>query len=433
MKIGNFELTFGRKPENVEKRKSDSQDIYMKVVQRQSTRTTQDITAWRRSVSNAENVITPDRTPLQVLFNEIKFDAHVSMLMTHVIQYLQGTEWCVYDETKEDDAEDEEAEKVLNDKWFQDFITECIKAEFYGYSLINFGNIVDGKFSEIKSIDRRYIIPELDAMKTDLNNRASLIYYNEPHLKNWVLFIGDKNELGLLNKAAPYWIYKKQATSSWAEYQQILGIPPRVGKTNIRDNDRRTNMLNMLRDMGHSSYAVLDTEDLFEFVSPVVPASGENAFDLMIQVMNGELSKLFVGQTMTSEDGSSRSQSEVHNEIFEMIMQGRKQGITDIVNRQLKPILLAHGMWKNPNLRFKFEEKEEELDHKTKVDTLDKLLKYYTMTPEAIKQYIGLEVEEKEVPDQLQGGFTEKAPEDKTKALKNYYQLEDFKHNHDGC
>lgn len=430
MKVLGFEINRSKAHEvvNVDKTIPQSQNIAMKVIQRQSTRVTQDITKWRRAIAAAESVVIPDRRPIQELFNEIHFDAHIAALINHLKQYIQATEWCIYDESSADEVEDEDAEKSLNDKWFQDFLNECVLAKVYGYSLINFGDIRDSKFTKITSLDRRYIIPELHGIRKDLWNSTDLIDYTAPNLKNWVLFIGETSDLGLLNKAAPYWIYKKQALASWAEYQQILGIPPRIGKTDIRDNDRRLNMTAMLRDMGHSSYGVFDKDDSMEFVSPVMSGNAENAFSAMIEYLNKELSKLFVGQTMTSEDGSSRSQSEIHNEIFEMIMQGIKQDITNVVNRDLKPILLYHGIWTNPNLRFEFEEKEEEISYEQKIKTLDILGKYITLTPEIINELTDLELEEIEakaapvMQSPLAGD-----------RLKNYYGIEDFKHNHDGC
>jgi len=423
MKLFGFEIN--RPMVNQDKTLPETSNVAMKVIPRQSIRQTQDIEKWRIAIKYAESVLAPDRRYLQELFNEIHFDAHIAALVNHLKQYIQGTDWCVYEEGVE--GENEDAEKMLDAKWFQDFIEQCIEAEVYGYSLVNFGDIKDNKFSCVKSIDRRYVIPELHSVKKDLWNSSDLIDYTLPQYKNWVMFIGKEKNLGLLNKAAPYWIYKKQALASWAEYQQILGIPPRMGKTNIRDTTRRDNMVAMLRDMGHSSYIVVDKEDEFEFVNPNTTASAENAFNVMLDFLNKELSKLFVGQTMTTEDGSSRSQSETHSDMFTMIMQGHKQWITDIVNNQLKPILLYHRIWTNPNLMFKFEEREEEITYDQKLKTLDILGKYITLTPEIIMELTDLELEDIE---------TKAAPvanDTPLNRLKNYYNVEDFKHNCDGC
>lgn len=417
MKILGYEISRAKEIVNVDKTLPQSNNVAMKVVKRQVTRTQQDIGKWRTAIDRAESVLLPDRKDLQVLFNEIHFDGHIAALVNHLIQYLQGTDWCV----KDGDNEDEVAEETLDKKWFQDFITECIKAKLYGYSLIQFGNIKDNSFEKIVSIDRKYVIPELHGVKKDLWNTTDLIDYTAPNLVNWVMYIGEEGDLGLLNKAAPYWIYKKQALASWAEYQQILGIPPRIGKTDIRDVTRRDNMVSMLRDMGHASYGVFDKDDMFEFVSPSLGSNAESVFDVMIQYLNKELSKLIVGQTMTTEDGSSRSQSETHADMFEMIMQGYKQFVADVVNTQLKPILLYHRIWTNPNLRFEFEEREEEISYDQKLKTLEVLGKYITLTPEIIQELTGLEIEEIE-PVAKQSNPMETP----LNRLKNYYGVEDF-------
>jgi phage gp29-like protein len=425
MKILGYEISRAKEIVNVDKSVPQANNVAMKVVKRQVTRTQQDIGKWRAAIDRAESVLLPDRKDIQVLFNEIHFDGHIAALINHLKQYLQGTDWCV----KNGDEEDEEAEKALDAKWFQDFITECLYSKLYGYSLIQFGNIRNNQFEKITSIDRKYIIPELHGVKKDLWNSQDLIDYTAPNLVNWLMFIGEEGDLGLLNKAAPYWIYKKQALSSWSEYQQILGIPPRIGKTDIRDTQRRDNMVSMLRDMGHASYGVFDKDDMFEFVSPTGGSNAESVFDVMIQYLNKELSKLFVGQTMTTEDGSSRSQSETHADMFSMIMQGYKQFITDVVNAQLKPILLYHRIWTNPNLMFSFEEHEEEITYDQKLKTLEVLGKYITLTPEIIQELTGLEIEEIEAVQKASNPM-----ETPLNRLKNYYGLEDFKTdcNH-GC
>lgn len=398
---------------NVDRAKPENASINAKVIPRQSIRAAQDIERWRQAIRRAENTIMPERRDLQIIFNEIHFDAHISALITHLKQYIQGVEWCIYNKATEE--EDEAASKILNASWFQQFLSYCVEAKIYGYSLIEFGAVVNSEFSSISIVDRRYVMPEVDKVRKDLWSYDDTINFNEPPYNMWCLFVGDKYDLGLLNKAAPYWIYKKQALGSWAEYQQILGVPPRVGKTNIRDDQRRQNMEIMLRDMGHASYAVLDVDDIVEFIGTTGGASNENAFKAMIDYLNKELSKLFVGQTMTSEDGSSRSQSETHAGIFEMIMQGYKQFITDVVNSQLMPLLVYHRILPQ-GLIFEFEEKEVELSHIEKVKTIVDLAPYFNFTPEYINQYLGIEVEAKTQP-------TNTTPLNR---LQNYYGLDDF-------
>lgn len=411
-----------KKAENLNKPLPEAANLNMKVIPRQSIRVVQDISKWRAAIQMAESVLYPDRRDLQILFNEIHFDAHISALATTLKQYVQGLEWCIKEPGAEN--EDEAAEEVLDAKWFQDLINYCIESKIYGYSLVQFGDIVDNKFSKCELIDRRYTVPELHGVRKDLFTYGISFDYLEAPYKDWVIFIGDVKDLGLLNKAAPLFIYKKQALSSWAEYQQILGVPPRMGKTDLRDDLRRTTMQNMLRDMGSNGWMVIDKNDEVEFMQQAGKASAENAFSNMLAYLNKELSKLFVGQTMTTEDGSSKSQSEVHENTFEMIMQGYKQFICDVVNTQVLPLLIRHRLISNPKLRFYFKEKEEEIGFMEKVQVLKDLAPFFTFSPEFVQQYIGLEVEQKAAP----------APfETPLKNLKNYYGLEDFKPCADGC
>ena len=67
-------------------------------------------------------------------------------------------------------------------------------------------------------------------------------------------------------KAAPLVIWKKNALGAWAEYAEVFGVPLRIGKTNVRDEETRANMEGFLKNLGTSSYGLFDTDDLIEIV-----------------------------------------------------------------------------------------------------------------------------------------------------------------------
>lgn len=359
----------------------------IKPIERSHLRAAQDIDRWRRALSDAENVYNYDRRLLQELFMELEFDAHISAVVNQIVAEIQGSDYRM----AVDGETDEAATKIVKSPWFADFIRYVLEAEFYGYTLIEFGSTTATGFEYIKSIDRRYIVPEYKVVKRDLYGygREGGIPFKEAPYNEWTLWF-DCYGFGLFNKAAPLWIYKKQAYNYWAEYQQLFGSPLRVGKTDIRDITRRDQMTAMLREMGNASWGVFDTDDQLQFVSPSGTSTSE-PYMSMVDMANKEISKLFLGQTMTTEDGSSRSQAEVHENTKLAIMEMYYRKVEDAVNLKLIPLMQRHRLI-TTNPVFEFIWSEKDMTQTEKIDAVSKLAPYFDFDPEYIEEFLGIKV-----------------------------------------
>ena len=106
---------------------------------------------------------------------------------------------------------------------------------------------------------------------------------------------------------------------AWAEFGELFGQPIRIGKTDIHDKERKSSMKNMLENMGRSAYALFHSNDQIELVQ-AGQTDAYQVFEAFLRYADEQISKLFIGQTMTSDDGSSRSQAEVHASIFDEII-----------------------------------------------------------------------------------------------------------------
>jgi len=68
-----------------------------------------------------------------------------------------------------------------------------------------------------------------------------------------------------------------------------------------------------------------------------------NVYDKRIERANSEMSKGVLNSTMTLDNGSSRSQSEVHLEILQNVIETDADFIRDLVNNRLIPFMIMHG------------------------------------------------------------------------------------------
>lgn len=354
-------------------------------------RVTTDLNKFRSAVDTAENIYTPNRFWLLQLYLQTILDAHVTACIQQRKNLILSQEFYVYNK---DGSENEEKSKILKSKWFLDFIGYALDSIYYGHSLIQFDDIINrngmDEFKEVELVPRQYVRPETHIVTEATSTYEGVDYLELPYI-NWCIGVGEKRDLGLLLKITPLVIWKKNAIGAWAEYIEKFGSPMRIGKTDSNDLDSVNNMQNMLENMGTSSWGLFKSDDLIELVESS-NSDAYNVFDKMIDRCNSEISKLILGQTMTTDDGASRSQAEVHERVLDNVGFSDKQFLYNVNNNQLIPMLNALG--------FGFEGLYIDIENETEFSLMQKsafdiaLINTgkFTFTPEYIKNNYGSDV-----------------------------------------
>lgn len=358
------------------------------------TSTRQDILSWRNAMQAAESIHYPNRTQLYRLYKDVVLDAQVTALISTRKNALMSSEFKVY----KGDKVDEKKTEFLNSKWFFDFIGHAFDSIFYGYSLIQFGDIVEDNFTEVEIVPREYVKQEFSVVLENLGQQTGLPYLEAPY-KDWCIGVGDKRDLGLLAKVAPLYIWKKGTLGAWAEYTEMFGTPVRIGKTDTRDETTRANMQAMLENMGSSMWAVLDKDDVIELVE-ANKQTGADIFSVLLESLNSEIAKLILGQTGTTDSKSFVGSAEVHERIAKMFQGADESFIENVFKYQLVPFLNAHG--------FGFEGCKIEVEADNDITLLEKikidaeLMKVFKVPAEYIMETYGTPVEDMPKPDNVQ-------------------------------
>tara|TARA_R110000796_G_scaffold73842_1_gene165856 strand:- start:1666 stop:4503 length:2838 start_codon:yes stop_codon:yes gene_type:complete len=314
--------------------------IQKKTMKQQLYRFNQEITQWKRGIEAFEDPHNTNNTEIIRVYNDTVLDAHLTAVMEARITRTTSKNHKVLDD-KGEEIEDQTA--LLSGAWFRDFLKLSLESKFFGYSLIQFGNQIGQSFEEVELVPREYVYQQKKAVKKHPDNIQDTVPYDKGAFMPWVIGVGKKNDLGLLLKAAPLVIFKKSSFGSWSEFGELFGAPFRMGKTNIRDKELHNNMYDMLLNMGRAAFGVFDKDDELEFIANNQTDAYE-VFDKLIERANSEISKLVTGSTMTTDDGSSRSQSEVHERTSASLSKEDAIFVEDVVNKQLIPFLNTyHG------------------------------------------------------------------------------------------
>lgn len=386
MKLFGYNINFNR-IQDIDVKRPEKSNLFTKItVPTQLYRARQDIASWRAALTSAESIVNPNRLQLYRLYKDLVLDAHLSACIDQRKNLIRSLEF----EVKLNDEENEELTKLIQTKWFRDFVDYSLDSIFYGYSLIQFDSVVDDSFKCVELVPRQYVKPEFHIVTSDTSAITGTDYLELPY-SNWCIGVGSPCDLGLLAKAAPLIIWKKNALASWAEFSEIFGTPLRIGKTDLKDEATVNNMEKMLQNMKSSAYGLFNTDDEIEFVE-TNRSDAHQVFDKMIERCNSEISKLILNQTGTTDEKSYVGSAEVQERILKNVGYNDQFFIENVCNMQLVPMMQRLGLLPEGAEICIYNEESMSILDQSKFDI--ELLKTgkFTVSPEYIKEKYGTDV-----------------------------------------
>lgn len=144
-----------------------------------------------------------------------------------------------------------------------------------------------------------------------------------PDRKFWSFSHGADNHdnpygVGLASKC--YWAtyFKRNGLRFWMLALEKFGAPTAVGKypANATDKEKRALLDAVLAFASASGVTIQDGMDI-SLLGEAARVGGNH--DKLYETMNASISKVLVGQTMTSDDGSSQAQANVHENMLDHI------------------------------------------------------------------------------------------------------------------
>jgi SPP1 gp7 family putative phage head morphogenesis protein len=336
---------------NIGKQKG-KESIRNRMMQVQVHRIRQDVGRWRAALDQAENVYFPNRTDLLNIYADLVLDNHLSSVMeTRLINVLSRP----FKLQNEAGEEQPKATRLLKKPWFRKFCYLALEKIYYGHSLIEFPLPEKGEFKDCDLIPRQYVSPELGIVRTMPGMITGTDFRNDAQFAPWLIEVGDATDLGLLNKVAPMALYKKNVMSAWADFTEVFGMPYRAVKTDAEGDDL-DKIEDMIANMGQASWGVFPEDVKIDFISAAT--ANERLYDTFINRANSEMSKAVLGQTMTTDDGSSKAQGEVHERVAANYTRADSEFLLSLINEQLLPFLQSHG-YQVQGLEFAWDESEQ--------------------------------------------------------------------------
>lgn len=347
----------------------------------------QTIAKWRESLEYIEgdNNYTD---PLYQIFRELYLDSQIQSTVllrkSRITQLPFEIEWKNESMEKEEDPIIDSVYNLFNSKWFYDFMGNALDYMYEGYVALEITKIESDNIN-IEKIPFNHLKPRYGVFvknKTDIYTNG--IKLNEEPYSNYVMEIfNSRKDLGIYTKLVPLFLWSKNAHQSWSQYAEIFGMPIRIGKTVKQEVTERKKLYEMLKNMGSSLSVLLDKEDDIQFLSNA-NSDAFNVYNELIKLCNDEINKLILGATMINSDGSSYSQSQVHQLQFDSLIKQDIRSMEHIINNILIPKLVNLGVIPE-GLKFEFDTSES-LDIFQKFEIDKALLPYYELDIEYLNK-----------------------------------------------
>ena len=395
------------------------------------SRATQDIKKWRDAVVEAEAgiEIMRQRVKMQQIYMDTLFNGHAFGCYEVRKQNVLKKQFDLIDASGNIN---EKATELIRKDWFFRTMDAKMDSLFYGYSLLNFSDVInnelfsrdrEGNPAPITVIPRPWVSPDRLRISSvpymiggtpfrDKNYKDD--FGNCPF--DWTFYFSTPSDngvatcgYGLLYKVALYEIYLRALIGQYATFVELFGQPTRHGKT-MKTGDERDDFFNNLVDMGSSGVIVTDPADEIEFIESRNSGSGWQAFDELKSYLEKSISKVILGHAdaMDSTPGKLGANTEIQTAI-KMKESFDCKAVEHDINVEVLPKLRNLGLDIPEGLQFAFRNVQEQEEFRRKEDESNKitadLVKTlsdagYKVAPEWIQERTSIPITEKEQASQ---------------------------------
>lgn len=304
--------------------------VVSQIVIKPPQRKTSDVGQWRTALQAAD---MGRMKMLYDLYEDLLIDGVLADAVDKRVSAVTNSELTFHDANGQ---EVDVMTELMDSPAFEELLTTIMQARFWGRAAGEFDFSAGFNFSQIpykhiKLENHNILINEYDDSGID--------YLADDH----ILVLGKPRQFGLFLKTAPLAIWKRGGFGDYAQWLEIFGMPQRVGKYSSYDPESRRLLEQAMELAGSAPWIVIPKESEVETVNNTGTGSSSNAHNEFRQACNEEMLITILGQTMTTLDGSSKSQSETHKEVEEGKNKSDIRFVRRVLNHMVLPLLEKRG------------------------------------------------------------------------------------------
>ena len=295
-----------------------------------------DIADYISSINSFENVDYSRRYKIYDLYADIMMDTHLSSVIDKRVLAVLASDI----EFRKNGKIDEEIGQQIRSPWFRHFIEDVMLAKFWGFSLFQFYK--DKQWIDYDLIPRKHVDPIRQLIlrqQTDITGTPWDEYAD-------LLFVGQPDDLGLLAKAAPWVIYKRNTTADWAQFSEVFGMPIREYVYETDDDEARQRAIDDAENTGSLAVLIHSKDSEMRLVESGNKTGSSDLYERLCERCNSEISKLILGNTLTTEASEKGTQAlgTVHKKVEDRVAESDRRYVLDVLNYDMTEILTAMGI-----------------------------------------------------------------------------------------
>jgi phage gp29-like protein len=170
---------------------------------------------------------------------------------------------------------------------------------------------------------------------------------------------------GVLRVVAWMYLLKNYALKDWAAFNEVFGMPLRLGKYDPAASaaDRQA-LAQAIRNLGADAAGVISKATEIEFVEAASRSGSANPYQVMAEFCNREMSKAILGQTLTTDTAGATgtyAAARVQSQVRADLVEADAQALATTVREQLlRPLVGFNFGWDKPVPWFRFRYEEED-------------------------------------------------------------------------
>jgi phage gp29-like protein len=292
---------------------------------------------WVLARNIALDLILPRRYDIVQFYRDIETDLFIKGQVNQRINRIKNRKFKIVN--KKTGEVDEDKTKLLQKKWFRQFIRYAMESKFHGYSLIYF--TLDYRGNPVtKLVWREHVKPEKNMILKAPFDAEGERYDVSPY-SNVSVAVGDPYSLGMYAELAQPYILRKHSWASWDEFEELFGVPLRWINTDSTDRKILDQLENFAITMGSSNYAIVPGNAKME----VKEGQRQDAFAVFNEKRKGvnEEVALYINGTIETSTGTgSRAKAtEVLVRTQDEITLDDKQDMADVINDDMLPVIAS--------------------------------------------------------------------------------------------
>ncbi|GAB4112977.1 MAG: hypothetical protein Fur0019_19380 [Tibeticola sp.] len=170
---------------------------------------------------------------------------------------------------------------------------------------------------------------------------------------------------GVARSALWAWVFKSYAMRDWARFCELFGQPIRVGKYHQGASPEDVAVLKQAAlSLGSDAAAVIPQEMVLELIESGSKSASADLYHKLIDYLDRQVSKAVLGQTMTTDSGTSGSlaQAKVHQEVRRELLEADARAMAATLTRDLVTPIVRLNLGESaplPILRLIVEDPED--------------------------------------------------------------------------